>query len=73
MKVFLLNTVERRLVNKTKQAESKVLKILIGLTGCRYLFSLGGIWMSTVENMKNFSSKGKKRMVQLLEVYNVYV
>lgn len=29
--------------------------------------------MSTVENMKNFSSKGKKRMVQLLEVYNVYV
>lgn len=29
--------------------------------------------MSIVENMKNFSSKGEKRMVNLLGVYNVYL
>lgn len=43
MKIFFLNNVERRLVNKTKQAESKALKFLIGLRAVVICFFLGGI------------------------------
>lgn len=43
MKIFFLNTVERRLVNKTKQAESKAFKILIGLRAVVICFFQEGL------------------------------